>query len=383
MHELKPKVFVASSAEGLNVANAIQENLEHVAEVTVWSQGIFDLSGYTLDDLIEQLTTFDFGIFVFSFEDLSRIRTEEVKTSRDNVLFELGLFVGRLGRQRCFIVMPKSEEKLHIPTDLLGIQPAIYNPNRSDNNLVAALGSASNQIRRSINRQGLYRKREAELPDILIQQIVEAGVTAFYQSRKDYVKYRTDASEIDSYVSTANHSLHMVSINLMTGLLFDDLCSTLEKKLESNSNFSVTISLLNPWKDELMMALSPALNLEYEKLAESIKVTLAELSKVRQRLSKQIQDRFEIRVHNVIPFGSAIIIDGDTGKGKIQIETKTYKSPFNKSFAFEISDRGNNELFMTLLNGYCRLIEEGSTYEFMLELLEHKQFEEEIKNEGV
>jgi hypothetical protein len=381
MDELKPKVFVASSAEGLDVAYAIQENLEHVAEVTAWPQGIFDLSGYALDELIKQLSIFDFGIFVFSFEDLSRIRNEEVKTTRDNVLFELGLFVGRMGRQRCFILMPKGKENLHLPTDLLGIQPAIYNPNRSDNNLLAAVGSASNQIRRSINRQGLHRKREAELPDILIQQIVEAGVTAFYQSRKDYVKYRTDASAIDSYVATANHSVHMVSINLMTGLIFDDLCSVLEKKLERNSNFSVTISLLNPWRDELMIALSPALNMGPEKLAESIKITLTELSKVRQRLSKQVQDRFEIRVHNVLPFGSAIIIDGDTGKGKIQIETKAYKSPFNKSFAFEISDRGNNELFMTLRNGYLRLIAEGSTYESMLELLEHKQFGEEIENE--
>lgn len=380
MDELKPKIFVASSVEGLDIAYAIQENLENVAEVTVWPQGIFDLSEYTLDELIKQIDISDFGIFVFSFEDLSRIRNKEVKTTRDNVILELGLFVGRMGRQRCFILIPKSKEKLHLPTDLLGIKPGIYDPNRSDANLLAALGPASNQIRRAINRQGL-RKKEVELPNFIIQQIVEAGITAFYQSRKDYGKYRANASTIDSYVATANHSLHMVSINLMTGLPFDDLCSVLKKKLERDSNFSVTISLLNPWKHELMLALSPVLNMEPEKLSESIKSSLSELSKLKQRMSKHVQDRFEIRAHNAIPFGSAIIIDGDTGKGKIQIETKVFKAPLRKSFAFEISDQGRNELFVTLRDGYFRLIREGATYESILELLGRKSSGGNTENE--
>lgn len=34
---IKPAVFIASSSEHLDVASAMQESLDHVAEVTVWN----------------------------------------------------------------------------------------------------------------------------------------------------------------------------------------------------------------------------------------------------------------------------------------------------------------------------------------------------------
>jgi predicted nucleotide-binding protein len=150
----KPRVFVASSVEGLNIAYAVQENLEHTAEITVWAQGVFELSDYTGRALINELDAYDFGLFVFSFDDITKMRGEAVKISRDNVVFELGPFIGRLGLQRSFILMPRSRDNLHLPTDLLGITPATFNPDRTDENLLAALGPACHQIRRSIERLG-------------------------------------------------------------------------------------------------------------------------------------------------------------------------------------------------------------------------------------
>lgn len=111
MDKIKPRIFIASSVEGLDAAYAIQELLEFSAECTVWDQDVFAPSSVTLLDLIKRAQNSDYGIFVFSFDDTIKIRDTEELTVRDNVVFELGLFIGIIGIANCFIVMPRS--KMH------------------------------------------------------------------------------------------------------------------------------------------------------------------------------------------------------------------------------------------------------------------------------
>lgn len=147
---MKQRLFIASSVEGLDVAYALQEALEYDFEVTVWPQGVFGLSKTTLDDLVESSDRFDAAVFVFSPDDTVVIRDNTKKSVRDNVLFELGLFVGALGRDKCFIVKPRSFSSLQFPTDLLGMNPGDYDDARQDQNLVAAVGPTANKIRRAL-----------------------------------------------------------------------------------------------------------------------------------------------------------------------------------------------------------------------------------------
>ena len=179
----KPQIFIASSVEGLDVAYAAQELLEYNAECTVWDQGVFDPSSYTIPDLIERLKITDYGIFVFSIDDTAKIRGKEEEIVRDNVILELGLFMGAIGQKNCFIIIPDGDEKIHLPTDLAGITMLKYNAKRKDGNLKAALGPSINKIRNVINKKKITKK---VISEDVIEQIYTIGLSAFYSSRDDY-----------------------------------------------------------------------------------------------------------------------------------------------------------------------------------------------------
>lgn len=91
---MKPRLFVGSSVENLTIAYAIQEHLEYTAEVTVWDQNIFQPSSYAIDDLLAYLDRTDFGVFVLAPDDVVIIREQTRPVVRDNIILELGLFIG-------------------------------------------------------------------------------------------------------------------------------------------------------------------------------------------------------------------------------------------------------------------------------------------------
>lgn len=185
---MKPRLFVGSSREALDIANAIHENLRPDAEVTVWNHGIFNLSEGAVDSLLEALDGMDFGVFVFAPDDVLHIRGEENTATRDNVVFELGLFIGRLGRQRSYIFLPSEQEHFRLPTDLVGMTPAIYESDRTDNNLQAATNTACSAVRRRMSQ--LWSGTEPEAATGVPQ---EAKRTVEERSLKD-TSERRDAT---------------------------------------------------------------------------------------------------------------------------------------------------------------------------------------------
>lgn len=120
---MKPRIFIGSSTEGLPVANRIKDYFEPDYECKIWNDGIFQYNDNFLDTLMKSASLFDFAFMVFSADDLSKVRDSFFETPRDNVMFEYGLFLGRVGNQRAFVIKDK---KVKILSDLLGITLADY-----------------------------------------------------------------------------------------------------------------------------------------------------------------------------------------------------------------------------------------------------------------
>ncbi|HEU0209536.1 MAG TPA: nucleotide-binding protein [Candidatus Udaeobacter sp.] len=156
----RPRVFVASSKEAERLALAVQQNLDEAAEVTTWAQDVFQLGQNTIDELMRALRASDFGVFVFSPDDDLKIRGKAQKTVRDNVILELGMFIGRLGKEKSFIIKPRQPSKMRLPTDLLGVVTGEYDGSRVDNPK-AALGPVCTQIADAIQKES--KKRSMEL----------------------------------------------------------------------------------------------------------------------------------------------------------------------------------------------------------------------------
>jgi hypothetical protein len=166
----KPSVFIGSSSEGLEFARAARALLSQDAEITLWNEGFFSLGSTFIETLINALPRFDFAILVLTPDDLVNSRMVEVFGPRDNVIFELGLFMGRLGRTRTFILHQGTAE-LKIPTDLSGMTTATYEWPREDKSYKSAVGAACDSIRAVIRDLGISDvKANKQVSDISSRQ---------------------------------------------------------------------------------------------------------------------------------------------------------------------------------------------------------------------
>ncbi|MDD5272516.1 MAG: nucleotide-binding protein [Methylovulum sp.] len=122
----KIRVFLISSVESLDVVRAIQNALAYDdLTVTVWADGVFKVASYALENLENQVDDSDFAIAIAHADDITEYRGKEWPTPRDNVLFELGLFMGRLGKKRAILMEPR-DQGVKLPSDLTGITTIPY-----------------------------------------------------------------------------------------------------------------------------------------------------------------------------------------------------------------------------------------------------------------
>ena len=127
-----PSLFIGCSSEALPIAEAVQAKLANEGiDVRLWTRGVFRVSNFALESLEEALSSSDFAALVLSPDDVVTSRDETLEAPRDNIVFELGLFMGALGHTRVFLVRPADAE-IKIPTDLAGLTALTYLQNSGE-----------------------------------------------------------------------------------------------------------------------------------------------------------------------------------------------------------------------------------------------------------
>ena len=117
----QPVMFIGSSSEGLAVADSLHKSIGRGRVIPrLWTEGVFAASSTTIESLVSLAHSVDFAALVLTADDVVESRSKTKPSPRDNVVFELGLMVGALGRDRVFILEP-STVNLRIPSDLLGV----------------------------------------------------------------------------------------------------------------------------------------------------------------------------------------------------------------------------------------------------------------------
>ena len=142
---MKPRIFIGSSTEGLEVAKRIKTFFSSDYDCFLWTDDIFKNNESFMETLVKSASLFDFGFLVFSADDESIVRNEHFETPRDNILFEYGLFLGRVGLDRAFVI---AEKESKIPTDMLGITQTRYEVITNDKNEKIATESLEDGLKK-------------------------------------------------------------------------------------------------------------------------------------------------------------------------------------------------------------------------------------------
>ena len=147
---IKKRLFIGSSSEELSLAEKAKTILSTDFDVTIWNEKVWDSSVFKinqnfLSDLLKATLQFDYGILLGTNDDKVEFRGQVMLQPRDNVLFELGLFTGRLGTSKCAFIIDKDIKLL---SDFGGLSLAVFeNGNElSFENAVNQVKELSNQV---------------------------------------------------------------------------------------------------------------------------------------------------------------------------------------------------------------------------------------------
>lgn len=170
-----PPVFIGSSSEGEPWAEAVRHHLDkRGVPCRMWSMNVFAQGDLTMEALEREMKECSFVVLVATKDDMTRKRGKAKLAPRDNVILEYGMGLGRLGRERTFLLVPEDFD-MHLPSDLAGLTLGGFRhaPGATVTQRRTAMRSAADDIHERIERMEFLQPPidGAEIDDLL------AGVT--------------------------------------------------------------------------------------------------------------------------------------------------------------------------------------------------------------
>lgn len=120
-----PRVFIGSSQAGYDVAEMMTALLRPDVMPHLWTNNLFRAGAYALETLEEQVRTCKYAIIIATPDDLALMDSSKHRTLQPDSALQLGLFLGAMGRQRAYLLVPDSP--LHVPDALSGLTIVRYN----------------------------------------------------------------------------------------------------------------------------------------------------------------------------------------------------------------------------------------------------------------
>lgn len=193
----------------------------------------------------------------------------------------------------------------------------------------------------------------------LQKRLRSAGLSNFYASRSDFVRYR-EAPKLTDFLSSAEESIDIAAYWMAHGNEAEGIAEHIAKLVQPPKKIRATVAIIDP-KSVYIEELACYLDMKPSELKSRIESSLNNLYEAKRKLSAEDQKRFKIKIYHTIPIASVIMIDEGSKDGRIQLDFKPYKVPRDYSFAFQFSGRGNY-LYDLCRNAWKRLIDDANEY---------------------
>jgi hypothetical protein len=161
--------------EGLPLAQTVKESLSDHSEADLWKdESVFPIGEVALRTLEEHATRYDFAVIVMTPDDIGESRNSVSAIARDNLVFELGLFMGGIGAKRTLIIC-SDRDGMRLPSNLNGLDIAFYHEAMVDSDVKKAVATACGQVRERLRVLGISEGRRAPQLADAVKRLTRLG----------------------------------------------------------------------------------------------------------------------------------------------------------------------------------------------------------------